>query len=162
MNNLITLACISALSLPTFAESKINTDKLSIGAGINYNRIDNSMFGGSDLKANGFQVFGGYEHGNKKGFDLSTEVGAISTEDFDNTNTDADGIWIAGVIKKELPEINNKLAGLVRIGYGIGGDDGLIMGFGAQLRVNPAVVIRLEYLNKDITQSYQANAVYHF
>ncbi|MFT7109674.1 MAG: hypothetical protein ACI843_001336 [Psychrobacter glaciei] len=162
MNKLITLTCITALSLPTFAESKTSTDKLSIGAGINYNRIDNSMFGGSDLKANGFQVFGGYDHGNKKGFDLSTEVGAISTEDFDNTNTDADGIWIASVIKKELPEINNKLAGLIRIGYGVGGDDGLIMGFGAQLRVNPAVVIRLEYLNKDITQSYQANAVYHF
>jgi len=65
-------------------------------------------------------------------------------------------------VKKDLPEINNKLAALVRIGYGINGDDGLLMGFGAQLRLQPKAVVRLEYLNKDLTQSYQVNAVYQF
>jgi hypothetical protein len=162
MNKLITLACITALSLPSFAESEFDTSKLSIGAGFNHNRIDNSSFGGSDVEANGFQLFGGYDLGNKKGFDLSAEVGIINTESFGDINEDSDGIWVAGVVKKELPEVNKKFAGIARLGYGIGGDDGLIMGFGAQLRVNPAVVIRFEYLNKDITQSYQANAVYHF
>jgi hypothetical protein len=168
VKHLITLVCITSFSLSSLADTapasspSLDTTKLSAGIGFNYNRIDSSILGGSDLKANGFQIFAGYDYGQKKGFDLSAEAGVINTGNFDNTGKDADGIWAAAVIKKELPEVNEKLAALVRLGYGIGGDDGIIMGFGAQLRINPAVVIRLEYLNKDITQSYQANAVYHF
>lgn len=170
MNKIASFICVSALSQMAFAEapaatgSKItlDTDKLSVGFGFNHNRIDQSSFSGTDLKASGYQIFAGYEMGNKKGFDLSVEAGLIKSKDFNQSNQDVDGIWAAGVVVKELPEINNKLAALVRLGYGIDGDDGLLMGFGAQLRVHPQAVIRLEYLNKDLTQSYQANAVYQF
>lgn len=137
--------------------------KLYLGAGFNHNRIDSSSLnGGSDLDANGFQLFAGYEYGNRNGFDLATEFGLIQTDNFVSGGDDADGIWAAGVITKGLPEINSKLAGLLRIGYGINGDDGLFMGFGAQYRIHPQSVVRLEYVNKDLTQSYQLNAVYEF
>lgn len=151
-----------AETAPSDSKITIDTDKIYAGFGLNHNRIDQSTFGGSDLKANGFQLFAGYEYGNKKGFDISAEAGIIKTKDFSEINQDADGIWFAGVVSKGLPEINDKLAALVRIGYGINGDDGLLMGFGAQYRVHPKAVIRLEYLNKDLTQSYQANAIYQF
>jgi hypothetical protein len=137
--------------------------KLYIGAGLNHNRIDSSsMFGGSDGDANGFQLFAGYEYGNRNGFDLATEFGLIQTDNFYSGGDDADGIWAAGVISKGLPEIDSNLAGLLRIGYGINGDDGIFMGFGAQYRIRPQSVVRLEYVNKDLTQSYQLNAVYEF
>jgi hypothetical protein len=173
MKHLLALVISATLSSTVLAETApapqatdskitIDTSKLYVGFGLNHNRIDQSSFGGSDLKANGFQLFAGYEYGNKKGFDIMAEAGVIKSKDFSQTNQDADGIWVAGVVKKDLPEINNKLAALVRIGYGINGDDGLLMGFGAQLRLHPKAVVRLEYLNKDLTQSYQVNAVYQF
>lgn len=138
-------------------------NKLYLGAGLSHNRIDgSSMRGGSDTDANGFQIFAGYEYGNRNGFDLATEFGLIQTDNFGSGGDDADGIWAAGVISKGLPEIDSNLSGLLRLGYGINGDDGLFMGFGAQYRVHPQSVVRLEYVNKDLTQSYQLNAVYEF
>lgn len=152
-----------AESAPT-ASSKTNFDinKLSLGFGFSHNRIDQSSLVGQDLKASGYQLFAGYDLGNKKGFDLFAEAGLIKTKDLSQTNEDLDGIWAAAVVKKDLPEINNKLSALVRIGYGINGDDGLLMGLGAQLKIMPQAFLRLEYLNKDLSQSYQVNAVYTF
>jgi hypothetical protein len=171
MKHIIALAISTVLSGSVLAEAPtaqasdnkiaIDTSKLYAGFGLSHNRVDYSSFGASDLKATGYQLFAGYEYGNKKGFDILAEVGIIKSESL-FPGQDVDGIWIAGVVKKELPEINNKLAALVRIGYGINGDDGLLMGFGAQLRLHPQAVVRLEYLNKDLTQSYQVNAVYQF
>ncbi len=154
------------ISQPTLAENNIvsfDLSKLYAGVGFNHNRIDTSSFGTNDGKASGTQFFAGYEYGKRNGFDLSTEVGLIQTGKFySNGSDDADGIWAAAVVKKDLPEVNDKLAAVMRLGYGLSGDDGLLMGFGAQLRVHPKAFIRLEYLNKDITQSYQVNAAYEF
>lgn len=145
------------------APANIDTQKLYVGAGFNHNRIDFSSIGGTDGKANGFQVFGGYDYGQRNGIDIAFEAGFIqSSEFFDGSDEDADGIWGAAVIKKDLPEIKDKLSGIARLGYGLGGDDGLLMGFGAQYQLNAKAFLRLEYVNKDLTQSYQVNAVYHF
>lgn len=171
MKYLTTLVCSTMLSTAIFAETAIETeaeninfdiDKLYVGFGVSHNRIDLSSIGSTDAKASGYQVFAGYEMGSKNGFDLSAEAGVIQSDDFSQIGQDANGIWAAAVIKKELPEVNDKLAALVRIGYGINGDDGLLMGFGAQIRVMPQALIRLEYLNKDLSQSYQLNGVYQF
>lgn len=150
-----------ALAQDTTPVTNIDMKKLYMGAGISHNRIDS--FSGSDGKASGFQLFAGYKYGQRNGIDLAAEAGFIQTDDFySGSNDDADGIWAAGVAKKDLPEINNKLAALVRLGYGLGGDDGLFMGLGAQYRLNQQALLRLEYLNKDLSQSYQLNAVFEF
>lgn len=157
-----------ALSQPALASEQANIvsfdlSKLYAGAGFNHNRVDISSIGGTDSTASGTQIFVGYEYGTRNGFDIAAEAGLIQTDDFSNLgNEDADGIWAAAVVKKDLPEINDKLAAIVRMGYGIGGDDGLLMGFGAQLRVHPQAFLRLEYLNKDLTQSFQINTAYEF
>ena len=169
MKSLIASCLLASMTSLSFAEVTtpdnkitIDTDKLYAGFGLNHNRVDFSTFGTSDLKANGYQIFAGYEYGNKKDFDISAEAGLIKTKGFSQSSQDADGLWVAGVVSKGLPEINDKLAALVRLGYGINGDDGLLMGFGAQYRIHPKAFIRFEYLNKDLSQSYQANAVYQF
>ena len=144
--------------------SKIDMSKLYVGMGFNHNRIDSSTLGGGqDGKTGGVQFFAGYQLKSRNGFDLAAEAGVIQTGNFySGTNIDADGIWAAGVVKKNLPEINDKLAAIVRLGLGLQGDDGLLMGFGAQYRLHPQAFMRLEYLNKDLSQSYQLNAVYQF
>lgn len=170
MKTLISAVSIASLCMAhcAFAETTSTTanpglEKMYVGAGLNHNRIDSSSIGGIDGKTNGFQVFGGYEYGQRNGIDIAFEAGIIQTGDFyDGTSEDADGIWGAAVVKKDLPEIKEKLSGIARLGYGLGGDDGLLMGFGAQYQINPKVFMRLEYVNKDLSQSYQLNAVYHF
>ena len=141
--------------------TKIDIEKLYLGAGISHNRIDS--FSGTDGKASGFQLFAGYDYGQRSGIDLAVEAGFIQSGEFyDGSSEDADGIWAAGVASKDLPEINNKLAAIARLGYGLGGDDGLFMGLGAQYRLNTQALMRLEYVNKDLSQSYQLNAVFQF
>ncbi|MGK0444872.1 MAG: hypothetical protein ACJA1U_001809 [Bermanella sp.] len=141
--------------------TKIDIEKLYLGAGISHNRIDS--FSGTDGKASGFQLFAGYDYGQRSGIDLAAEAGFIQSGEFyDGSSEDADGIWAAGVASKDLPEINNKLAAIARLGYGLGGDDGLFMGLGAQYRLNTQALMRLEYVNKDLSQSYQLNAVFQF
>lgn len=142
---------------------KIDSKKLYLGAGVSHNRIDTSSISASDGKASGFQVFAGYKYGQRSGIDLAGEAGFIQSGEFyDGSSEDADGIWAAGVASKDLPEINNKLAAIARLGFGLGGDDGILMGLGAQYRLNPQALMRLEYLNKDLSQSYQLNAVFQF
>jgi hypothetical protein len=161
---LLTLA-LSQSVLAENAENIVSFDlsKLYSGVGFSHNRIDQSSFGGSDAKASGIQVFAGYEYGTRNSLDISAEAGLIQTGKFvTGFKEDADGVWVAGVVSKDLPEIDDKLSAIVRLGYGLGGDDGLLMGFGAQYRVLPQAFVRLEYLNKDLTQSYQVNAIYKF
>jgi hypothetical protein len=155
--------CLGQCALAQEASEQTNIDmkKIYLGAGISHNRIDS--FSGSDGKASGFQVFAGYYYGQRSGIDIAAEAGFIqSGEFFDGSDEDADGVWAAAVASKDLPEINEKLAAIVRLGYGLGGDDGILMGFGAQYRVNRQALLRLEYVNKDLSQSYQLNAVFKF
>ncbi len=170
MKKLLTASLLAlGLSQPCLAQEASNIvsfdiSKFYAGAGFSHNRIDSSsVFGGKDGTASGVQVFAGYDYGNRNGFDLSTEAGLIQTGNFySGLKEDADGMWAAAVVKKDLPEVNDKLAALIRLGYGLGGDDGLLMGFGAQYRLQPQAFVRLEYLNKDLTQSFQVNAIYKF
>ena len=143
--------------------AKIDMKKVYVGAGINHNRIDTSSLGSTDGKASGFQMFAGYEYGEVSGIDIAAEAGFIQSGEFyTGSDEDADGIWAAGVATKHLPEINDKLSAIARLGFGLGGDDGLLMGFGGQYRLNPQALLRLEYVNKDLSQSYQLNAVFEF
>lgn len=152
--------CASAQETST---TNIDMEKLYLGAGVSHNRIDTSSIGGTDGKASGFQVFAGYDYGQRSGIDLAAEAGFIQSDEFYNgSDEDADGIWAAAVASKHLPEINDKLSALVRLGFGLGGDDGLLMGLGAQYSLNPKALLRLEYVNKDLSQSYQLNAVFKF
>jgi len=165
MKHLFTVVAFSSLCFAHCALSSDNQnlDKFYVGAGFNHNRIDTSTLNFEDGKANGFQVFGGYEYGQRSGIDIAFEAGFIQSGEFyDGADEDADGLWGAAVVKKDLPEIKDKLSGIARLGYGLGGDDGLLMGFGAQYQLNPQAFLRLEYINKDLSQSYQVNAVYHF
>lgn len=157
--------CLGQCALAQDASEQTNIDmkKIYLGAGISHNRIDTSSMGGTDGKASGFQVFAGYDYGQRSGIDIAAEAGFIQSGEFyDNSDEDADGVWAAAVASKDLPEINEKLAAIVRLGYGLGGDDGILMGFGAQYRVNRQALLRLEYVNKDLSQSYQLNAVFKF
>lgn len=167
MKKIIALSCLVACSaVQAQAETKtfsFDTEKFYAGGGLNYNRVDSSILGGKDGKATGYQAFAGYEYGQRNGFDIAGEVGLIQTEEFyNNSDIDANGIWAAAVATKALPEINEKLSAVARIGLGIKGDDGLFMGFGAQYQVKTNIFVRAEYLNKDLTQSYQVNAAYQF
>ncbi len=156
-------AAFCADHIPNQKIEKFDFTKLYAGAGFNNNRIDTSTIGATDGKASGIQVFAGYEYGQRNGFDIAAEAGLIQTGEFYNGgNNDADGIWAAAVVSKDLPEVDDKLSALIRLGFGLGGDDGLLMGFGAQYKVQSQTFIRLEYLNKDISQSYQVNAIYKF
>lgn len=165
MNKVFVLTTALTLSATALAEPEItiNPKQMYAGAGFNYNRIDGSTLGGSDADATGLQVFAGYKMGHRNGFDISSEIGFIQSEEWYNgTNEDADGLWVSGLANKPLPEIDSRLSAIARIGYGIGGDDGLFMGFGAQFKLHPQAFIRGEYLNKDLSQSFQVNAAYQF
>ena len=165
MKSFLTTICAIAFSSVALAEPKITIDtkKLYAGAGFNYNRIDTSSLGSSDGDATGVQVFTGYEMGNRNGFDIAAELGVIqSGELYEGSNEDADGFWASALANKGLPEIDSRLSAIARIGYGIGGDDGLFMGFGAQFKIHPQAFVRGEYLNKDLSQSFQVNAAYQF
>jgi len=168
MKKILSAVALTAVSSLSFAQetqsNNIDTTRLYAGGGLNYNRIDTSSIGGgTDGKTTGIQGFAGYEMGERNGFDLAVEVGFIQSDEFfDGSNEDADGFWASAVGKKDLPEVDSKLSAIARIGYGIGGDDGLLMGFGAQYQAHSNVFVRAEYLNKDLSQSFQLNAAYEF
>jgi len=165
MTKFMTAALALIISSATLADPEItiNTKQLYAGAGLNYNRIDSSTLGGPDGDATGLQVFAGYKMGNRNGFDIASEIGLIQSDEWYNgSREDADGLWVSAVANKGLPEIDSRLSAIARLGYGIGGDDGLFMGFGAQFKLHPQAFIRGEYLNKDLSQSFQINAAYQF
>lgn len=156
-------AATFAISAPAFSAEPMNLKNLYAGGGFSHNRVDLDNFGGDVETASGWQFFGGVKAGERNGFDLAVEVGYMQTGDFiSGTDSDAKGVWAAGVTKKQLNEIDPRLSAVARLGVDLGDDDGLIMGFGAELKVHPKVFIRGEYLNKDLTQSYQLNAGYEF
>jgi len=152
--------CTSSLS---FASEPLALQNLYVGGGLSHNRVDNDTFGGDVESASGWQFFGGVKAGERNGFDLAVEVGYMQTSDFsDPIDQDLVGVWGAGVAKKQLTEIDPRLSAIARMGIDLGDDDGLFMGFGAELKVHPKIFIRGEYLNKDVSQSYQLNAGYEF
>jgi len=142
----------------------IKIDQLYLGVGVNHNRIDSSsLLSGDDGKASGSQVFFGYTVGQRHGVEGAIETGYIQSDDlYDNSNIDVDGLWFSGVLRKPLPEIHHTLSAVARGGWGLKGDDGLFVGGGAQFNVHPHLFVRLEYLHKDLSQSYQVNLGFVF
>jgi hypothetical protein len=157
------IACSSA----AYAEQGL-PEGFYAGGGVNYNDLDfGSVFDGAgNESAMGFQLFAGLPlENNIEGFDTFFEAGYFRTSDFDfgfGVKEKVTGIWGSAVMTKDLNEINPNLYAIGRAGIDLGDDDGLFMGIGAGLRVNPQVDLRAEFVNKDLITSYQLNAIFRF
>lgn len=152
-------------------EAKASTsmpEGIYVGGGINYNSIDlEPLFSGADREtAMGFQLFAGLPIASSiAGFKTFAEVGFFQTESFNFGGGNKErvrGIWGAGVLQRDLSEIDPNLYALVRAGVEVGDDDGVFMGFGAGYRMSSKVDLRAEFLNKDLLTSYQLNALVRF
>ncbi len=164
------LAMAIATALPLFslqvnaeqAASGFDKNRLHLGAGVSYNHID-MPFGGRSADAAGINLFVGYELSNRMPDVVTTvELGYGQTDDFYADGTDISGLWIAGTIAKDLPEINPNLFAIGRLGLDGGDDDGLIIGAGAGLHLNKYLDLRGEYIKKDASSVLQASLVYNF
>lgn len=155
----------SQVSLVNAEEMSLNIDinKLYVGAGFNQNVVD-SPFGTGSRDAKGISFFAGYQLENKiDQLETSIEAGYSKTDDFfQGPNNDIGGLWLSGVAKKQLPEIDPRLSALAKVGVDFGDDDGIFMGAGAAFQFLEKVELRGEYLNKDASTVYQLSAVYHF
>ena len=141
---------------------------LYVGGGLNYNSIDlEPLFSGADREtAMGFQLFAGLPIASSiAGFKTFAEAGFFQTESFNfggGSKERVRGIWGAGVLQRDLNEIDPNFYALVRAGIEMGDDDGVFMGFGAGYRMSSKVDLRAEFLNKDLLTSYQLNALIRF
>ena len=138
-----------------------------MGGGLSFNSIDaGSIFSGADREtASGLQIFAGLPIPNSiKGFETYAEAGYFQTSEFDFSGKEerVRGIWGAGVLQRDLNEIDPNLYALARIGLELGDDDGVFMGMGAGYRITPKIEVRAEFLNKDLLTSYQLNALVRF
>ncbi len=164
------LAMAIATALPLFSlhasaeqsTSGFDKNRLHLGAGVSYNHID-FPFGGGSADAAGINLFAGYELKNNMADVVTTvELGYATTDDFYGNGTDISGLWVAGTIAKDLPEINPNLFAIGRLGLDGGDDDGLIIGAGAGLHLNKYLDLRGEYIKKDASSVLQASLVYNF
>lgn len=133
--------------------------ELHFGAGLGLNDSD---YGNSAL---GLQFFGGYQFIQKLAdtFRVQVEAGYWTSGDFDANpggefDKDADGLWVNGVA---LIDLNLRWAILGRLGMDFGDADGLMVGFGADFRLNRELSLRAEFVVRDEVDSMQANIVYY-
>lgn len=177
IKNILAATVLAASTPLAFADTQSteNTNQgsttpagLYVGGGVSYNSIDlDSLFSGTDREtAPGFQLFAGVPvQSSIAGFKTFAEVGFFQTNEFDfgsNNKERVRGVWGAGVLQRDLNEIDPNLYALARAGIEVGDDDGLFMGFGAGYRVSSKVDVRAEFLNKDLLTSYQLNALVRF
>jgi len=162
-------ALLSAMAVPAFADDHMNDSnqlakRMYLGGGVNHNVID-SPFSGQDADANGYTVFAGLEFANSvAGLMTSAELGYSDTGEFYDGpgDTDIDGIWVAAVAEKSLPEIDPRLSALARGGLDLGDDDGIFLGAGVGFKASEQVGLRAEFINKDASSVYQFSALFHF
>lgn len=157
---ILTAAASSAL-----AEGSPLNNKLYVGINLSHNTINSPFSNGGDADASGYSAFTGLKFNNSvEGLTTSAEIGYSDTEDFFNSNGDADinGIWVAGVAEKTLPEIDPRLSVLGRIGLDFGDDDGIFLGAGAGFKASDLLSLRAEFINKDASSVYQIGALIHF
>lgn len=178
LKNILAASVLAVMTQQVFAEdmdvqntesNNTNIPKgLYVGGGLNYNSIDaGSIFSGVDREtAVGFQLFAGIPiQSSIAGFKTFAEVGYFQTEDFNfgwGNKENVRGVWGAGVLQRDLNEIDPNLYAIARAGIEVGDDDGVFMGFGAGYRVSSKVDVRAEFLNKDLLTSYQLNALVRF
>jgi opacity protein-like surface antigen len=147
--SLLTMAAFSA-----HAEGEgIKIKGFYIGGGIGFNNAGSG--------AQGIQLFGGYDFNFKINEDISTavEVGYMDSGDFDGTNDNARGLWMAAV---ESVPLSSKTDMLVRLGYDFGDDDGFLLGTGMQYKFNTKLAFRMEYIARQNITSLQANLILKF
>ena len=148
-------------SAPAMADG-FDASDLYVGGGVSENVVDSPFGGGSD-DAVGYTLFAGYEFDNDYSqVKTSAEIGYSETDEFDDVNDDISGLWLAGVIEKDLPEISRNLFAIGRAGLDFGDDDGLLLGAGAGFHLTPKVDVRGEYLAKNASTVYQACLVVNF
>lgn len=157
----LTVALLALSSAAGADTSGFNPHSLYLGAGFSYNQID-SPFGGGSADATGVTVFAGYDLPSQIAqVRTRAELGYSQTSDF-YTGADIKGLWLAGVLEKDMPEIHPRLFVLGRAGFDIGDDDGILMGVGAGMHLAPKLDVRGEFLNKDSTTVVQASLVLQF
>ena len=163
-----TLALITALTTSSLvmAEEQTSSDlanNLYIGGTLSHNMVD-SAFGDGSLDAPGYGLFLGYKlNDDMPDIDTSIEIGYSQTDEFfDGRNNEINGIWVAAVGEKRLPEISPKVSVLARLGLDFGDDDGILMGAGMGFHPSDRVALRGEYLNKDSSSVIQLSAVINF
>ncbi|MCA6061535.1 outer membrane beta-barrel protein [Thalassolituus sp. ST750PaO-4] len=160
------LLALSSLPLMAQADNHgqgFQPERLQLGASLSHNVVD-SPFGGGNVDAMGMSIFAGYELDNDiDQVKTTVEIGYSQTDDFfKGPHNDISGLWVAGVVEKQLPEINPNLFALARLGLDLGDDDGILLGAGAGFHLTPKVDIRGEYINKDASSVYQASFVLNF
>ncbi len=160
------LLALSSLPLMAQADNHgqgFQPERLQLGASLSHNVVD-SPFGGGNVDAMGMSIFAGYELDNDiDQVKTTVEIGYSQTDDFfKGPHNDISGLWVAGVVEKQLPEINPNLFALARLGLDLGDDDGILLGAGAGFHLTPKVDVRGEYINKDASSVYQASFVLNF
>lgn len=161
------LACSGALVLsPAMAQEEgvlIKKSNLYIGGGVGFNSL--TGFG----NGTGIQALAGYR------FDLAMnnnisgalELGYMDSGNFKtpsypsgavvNSTKAAKGVWINLV--GSMP-VGTNVSGLVRIGFDIGDDDGLMAGTGLDYAFSPQLSLRTEYVVRDDVNSLQFNVLF--
>jgi hypothetical protein len=167
ITSLLTLVAHQALADGHATDAAHVPTGLYVGGGISYNDLDfGSVIKGADNEtAMGLQLFAGVPIENAiENIETFAEVGFFRTNNFNFSGTKERVTGISGsiVLQRNLNEIDPNLYGLGRVGLEIGDDDGILMGIGAGYRVTPKVDVRLEFVNKDLISSYQANALVRF
>ncbi|MEQ3692239.1 MAG: outer membrane beta-barrel protein [Thalassolituus sp.] len=155
---------LTAATASAMADDSPLKDRLYVGANLSHNTID-SPFGGDDVDAGGYSIFTGLKFDNSiEGLTTSAELGYSDTKDFFDSNGDADinGVWVAGVAEKTLPEIDPRVSALARIGLDLGDDDGILLGAGLGFHATEMLSLRAEFINKDASSVYQVGAVFNF
>lgn len=141
------------------AAAELEEERFYVGGGISDNEIAND----SEI---GHQFLVGYELPVDTGeVNTSIEVGYWDSGDVEvNTpagrrERDVDGIWVNGVFSFEIaPRVNL----LGRAGVDFGDDDGLMAGAGVGFDLSERFELRGEYVERDETDSVQANFLYRF
>lgn len=169
MKPVLLSALMSAMivSAPALAEPELPSG-LYVGGGVSYNDLDfgSVLDNGADETAFGIQAFVGLPFDNNiEGFDTFAEIGFFRTDEFDfgnNVKEKVTGVNASVILQRDLNEIHENLYALGRAGFELGDDDGLLTGFGAGFRLTSRLDVRAEFVNKDLTTSYQANVLFRF
>ncbi|MGK0249103.1 MAG: hypothetical protein ACI910_001840 [Oleispira sp.] len=167
ITSLLTLVALQSLADGHATDTTPLPMGLYVGGGISYNDLDfgSIIKGASSEAAMGLQLFAGIPIENAiDNIETFAEVGFFRTNNFNFSGTKERVTGISGsiVLQRNLNEIDANLYGLSRIGLELGDDDGILTGIGAGYRITPKVDVRLEFVNKDLISSYQANALVRF
>ncbi len=150
-NPLLKLLAVAALASPLPAMAVPPLSEFYLGGGGSYNQA-------FDDKAFGYQAFAGAEPGVRVWLlALGAELGFMGSGEL--AGSAQHGAWASGVAR--LP-IVPQFSLLGRAGWDFGDDNGLLYGFGAAYRINLAVSVRGEYVQRNNTDSLQANIAIHF